>query len=368
MITSPLNNLTLKLNSLYRPIDDSGNGAGELSQAHESISKFNHNYYRNGMNASLGPASIITAAESASGLLVWLMNKSPATLTNFLLSLSENLTVHVSRTKLLGEGEVGKQRREGAVAWIQLFAGLGGYSSFLMDMFSSKEHEEMSLAKKVGITALSCVNSPLMFFGFGEKALLANTSRGMEHNECDGMQLNANSDLRVVTSWTAMKVYTWLSGIKPLKLLIDVSLPMFALRDALGHFAKDGISTVFTNRSNIKLPEKISNLFKKALFIKDEDHNSSSGIKTIFNKVFMQNWFLGEGKFRDKFIIPFCEKLGCKMPSYNLERSQDGEKIISVSIPCEKKSEEVLVEVSESQKKEEVFHSNPSQDLITSFG
>lgn len=326
-MSNSIGNLALKLDTSFRP-------KGNKNSIYEIVSEFNHDYYRNGLNKSLGPAGVVTMIEAASGLLVWFMNKGPATFTNFLLSLSENLTVHVSRTNLLGEGEVGKQRREGAVAWIQLLAGLGGYSSFLMDMFSSKaKHEELSIAKKIGLTGLACINSPLMFFGFGEKSLLANTSRGIKNNECDGMQLNANSDLRVVASWTAMKFYTWLSGIKPIKLLIDVALPMLALRDALGHFAKEGISKVFSNSLNIKLPEKISGFLKKLLLIKDANSQSkNTAMRVVFRKIFLKDWFLGKGKFRDKFLIPFFEKLGCKVPIYNIEKNGD-DNDLSISIP-----------------------------------
>ena len=310
-----------------KPVAQNGKTQKELADTHHKISDFNHSYYRHGMNAPFGPAGIIGLVEAVTGFVIWRSDRQPATLTAFLVSLAEYANVLVSGklSHIFGKGDTGTKNREGFIAHVQGLVGLVGLGSLVSEVVKEKEEEEMSLTKKVGLTAAAVVNSALMFLGFGEKSLLASISKGMKGHECKGMQLNANSDLRTALSWLTIGFYVWLSKIKPIKLGIDLAIPLLAVRDALAHYAHDGFTVLGGKNPVKKLPKGFSSFLSTITFSKGEDKRS--GVPWMFNK----HWFLGKGKFRDTFIVPVAKILNCKVPQCNINGHKD-EHIVSVKV------------------------------------
>ena len=323
---------SLDQNSLFKitldkygnPVSKNGETEQAVNKQYEQTSNFNHTYYKQGMNASFGPAGIVALIETLTGFVIWRNERKPAPLAAFLMSVAEYFSVPIARTALLGSGEIGKQRREGAGAHLQGIVGLCGIGSFIHQSLKEGEtEEELSLTKKLCLTFASVVNSALMFFTFGEKALLSVTSKGIKNNECIGMALNAKSDLRTSLSWLTVGIYLWLSKIKPLKNVIDFLVPLLSLRDALAYYAEEGFSLVFKNSTNLKLPNGLRKFLSFITLM-----NGSGEFKNI-PWIFDKNWFLSKGGFRDKYLIPIFQALGCKLPSINTN-GKDGEYIVSI--------------------------------------
>lgn len=312
--------------------DRSGNTKNnpDLIQKHV---KLNENYYRNELNKKWGPAELIAYFEIlTAGLLHWLI-KSPATFTNAVTSVGELIQVRIANTKRLGDPlsvdpvkrKIAESRREGATAWVQFFAGLGGLLSLLMDTIKGgqKEVHELSFFKKLGLSTTSFLSTVFMLFGGGEKNLIATLSKN-NSTEDDNERMNAHSDFRCFAEWATMTIFPWVTSIKPVRTIVEIVIPLLALREGIGHFVREGINSVFSNSLNKELPHKLKNILKKIFFTNEDKHDHKTHDKVP--GMFACKWFLGTEKragFRTKYIIPILRFFGCNPPHYNLDENSN---------------------------------------------
>ena len=262
--------------------------------------------------------------------------KGAAPLTNFLVSLAEYIQVLIAKTKLLGnpdtpgkEGEIAKQRRVGAMGWTQILAGIGGLTAFVNDIRKEDNDEDLSIAKKIGLSTSILASAGALFTTYIEKMLVIATSKGKKvGNEISGIFLNAHNDLRAVSEYVVMALYPWVRQIKPVKKLIDFAVPVLAFRDGLGSFLANGISKVFTKELNIKVPDKPRRFLKRLFFINGEFEDPIKNVKVpgiIGNEL-----VIGENGLRSMYA-PIYKALGCKnFPEVKLENS-NGEKLLNVA-------------------------------------
>jgi len=314
-----------------------------IEKVHESIGNKNHEYYKKEINSLHGPAGVAGLYDVFSTGLMWYFVPSAAPTTNFLVALADYLQVHIARTKLFGDpnvdsesGQIAKQRRVGAMAWTQVLAGAGGIGSFVTEaIFGENDDGDLSTGKKSLLSLSSLVAASTMLTTYSEKMVVATTSKGKKvGNEIKGIVLDANNDIRAALEYVAMAIYPWVTSIKSIKKAIDLAVPILAIRDGLGNFISDGISTVFTNKPNIQFPEKLGSFLKYALFIFTNGKNGKRPFSHVsLPKPLAQQWFLGEGNFRDRYLVPIFSALGCKtIPKVNME-GENGSRALVVKYP-----------------------------------
>src|SRR3989338_3074605 len=296
---------------------------------YERYGMYADSYYKDQMNRMFGPCSITAFFETvAAGFLLGLV-PGPATTTNFLTSFGEVLQVLTANSKFFGnprdvKPEIAKQaqdRSEGAMAWLQVFAGVGGLSGVVMDMVKKEEQDVDSLPffKKLGLSVSSFISSVLMFFGYGEKSLLSATCQ-KNSKKFNSISLNGRSDARCSIEWACMTLFPWVTGVKQLKTLIDILIPVFALKDGIGHFIREGISMVFSNKQT-----KFENIFGKGFTTFLRSTLFRNGHQIPVPPLFGSEWYLG-GKnspgFRDKYVFPYLKLLRCNPPIHKLGENE----------------------------------------------
>ncbi|GEM_PF-4995863 len=342
LYTQPITR-SIRMNLAGHPINSGTQTKSEVENLYRTVGENNHNYFRFDLNRPIGPAGIADAYDVAASAMMWAFEGGPATTTNFLASIAEYMQVYIARTKLLGDpnapglmGQIAKQRREGAMAWVQAVAGVTGLAGFGLERFIPAENEyESSIPKKIGLSAACVAGSAMMFGTYIEKALVALTSRGKtEGNECKGIKLNANSDARAIIDWLTMAVYPWVKNVRTVKAAIDLCIPLAALRDGVQHWVNEGISKVFANNENSHFSSSTKKLLRYLFFLPAKENANSYTIPSIFTG----GWLLGAGKFRDKYLVPILRFLGCKnIPNINVE-GENGHTALVVQVPGDRSS------------------------------
>jgi hypothetical protein len=326
------------MNLAGHPIYNGTQTKKETEDLYRAVGENNHNYFRFDLNRPAGPAGIADAYDVAASAMMWAFEGGPATTTNFLASIAEYMQVYIARTKLLGDpnasgltGQIAKQRREGAMAWVQAVAGVTGLAGFGLERINPGQDEyESSIPKKIGLSAGCLAGSAMMFGTYIEKALVALTSRGKtEGNECKGIKLNANSDARAIIDWFTMAIYPWVKNVKAVKAAIDLCIPLAALRDGVQHWVNEGVSKVFSNNQNSQFSNSTKKLLRYLFFLPAKENANNYTMPSIFTG----DWLLGAGKFRDKYLVPILRLLGCKnIPNINVE-GENGHTALVVQVP-----------------------------------
>lgn len=275
-------------------------------------------YYTNGLcgKASIGEGIAYFELIPASFLAYFI--KSPATITNWLTSFGELLQVWLGRTKRFGDPKVdtkelrklpegkrkeilqkannAKEKREGIMAWIQILAGLSGLFSLGFEKISKneKEVEDLSLLKRVSLSTTSFLSAVFMLSGYFEKNLISGISSKVGGTtEYNNMRMNGNSDLRCFAEWTTMTFLPWIP--KKIKTLIDIAIPIVAIREGLSEFAHSGhITSIFGNK-DFTLSTGTQNFLKKLCLVRNKEDicsiptlaRSSLFINFIRNKLFV---------------------------------------------------------------------------------
>ena len=329
-----------KPNLVFRSqYDRFGNSFGEKENIKKITNKTN-DYYKKDLNMKWGIAELVALFEAFSGAVVVFFLPSAATVTNALTSCGEYGQVLIARTKSLGDTSApdenssldelkktndrikqAESRREGAMAFMQLGAGTLGAMSNVLDFVkgSTKDVQDLSVFKKVGLSAASFISSVSMFLGWGEKSIMSSISKGGPESE--NMSMNAASDFRCFLEWSAMTVYPWIRGFKLARKGLDILIPYLAIREGLKHFIHEGISKVINNDVlDFKkcFGEKITNVLKFVFQIKD---NKNKGIPHLF----FLNWFLGGKKgdgFRSKVLLNILRAFKCNAPECWLENDK----------------------------------------------
>lgn len=303
---------------------------------HEKVGDKSHHYYRSELNHLLGPDGIISGFDLFSNGFMWYFTKGAAPLTSFLVSIAEYLKVLIANTKLLGnpnasgkEGEIAKQRRVGAMAWTQILAGIGGFAAFLNNITSKEEVENLSLPKKIGLSTSMLTSALGLFTIYTEKMLVIATSKGKRiGNEIAGIFLDAHNDLRAILEYLVMSVYPWVRKIKPIKMVIDLLVPVLAFRDGFGSFLTEGISKVFKNEANFKFPDKIRRFLKRIFYINGEFEDPIKNVN--FPDIICNDLVIGQNGFRGLYA-PVYRALGCRnFPEVKLKNG-DGNKYLVIA-------------------------------------
>lgn len=343
-----------KVTSVNGPQEDTSLNSSEIALRLDE-------YYTNGFcgKGSIGEGIALFELVPASCLAYFI--KSPATITNLLTSFGELLQVWLGRTKRFGDPKVdtkelrkleegkrkeilekannAKEKREGIMAWIQILAGLSGLFSLGLETVNKneKEVEDLSLLKRASLSTTSFLSAIFMLSGYFEKNFIAGISSKFggttEHNN---MRMNGNSDLRCFTEWTTMTFLPWIP--KKIKILIDIAIPLAALREGLREFAHSGhITSIFSDKDFL-LSKGIQNFLKKLCFVKDKEDTcsiptfarSSLFINFIRNKLFVPILKLFKAN------PPICKKEGenvfCDLGN-GLSRDKDGKKAIFATVP-----------------------------------
>lgn len=322
--------LSLNGNLILSPNQDSKKHELE----HAKLGDKSHKYYRKELNHFLGPDGIVGAYDLIASALMLFFAKGAAPFTNFFISLAEYMQVFIARTKIFGnpdantkEGEIARQRRVGAMAWTQVFAGFGGFAAFLTEMFKNEEPEDLSFFKKTGLSLSILASAGALFTTYAEKMIVIATSKGKKvGNEISGIFLDANNDLRAVAEYLVMAIYPWVRHIRPIKRTIDLLVPILALRDGLGNFTADGINKVFVKKPSKHLPNGLKRFLKKLFFINGEYENPAKYVG--LPNMLCGEWFLGKNGLRSKYA-PIYKALQCKnFPEIKLENNGHGKLLL----------------------------------------
>lgn len=299
-------------------------------------------YYTTEMNHPFGIAGAVAVFECFTAGILWKFIQGAATFTNWMTSLAELAQVGIANTKVLGDprnkddekAEIAKLRRESAMAWTQISAGFAGLFSYVLDFIKKGDEEihAMSFFKKLTLSVASAVCAISMFFGFGEKTLIATVANG-HSKESKNIRMNGDSDGRCAVEWTGMSIFTWFSQIKPVKAVIDFVVPYFALREGLEHLIANVVNVVIDERKHNfhdLFGKTTKNILEKIFFISSEHHDQIQG-KTYWP--FNTEWFLGTSQqdgFRTRVIVPILRFFGCRqyLPLINLMGDIDKKGVI----------------------------------------
>ncbi len=306
------------------------------------------NYYTKEMNKmpfGFGPFTAVTETAAASSL-VWCF-PGPATWVNLLTTVGEYVKTWVAGTDKFGDpnDEKVKANREGAMAWLQIFAGAGGLVGTLWGKISNSDNdvEEVPLFKKAILSAASGINALFMFFGAGEKTLLSTLSENGDLKDIKGREykniiIDGHSDMRCSVEWAVMSLVPWISNTKLLKDVVDLGVIYGALREGVDYFLQENkLSFVLENLKEHPVLNKAFKTFTNPLSLFKADNNNfkrmTSAVCFPFN-CFLK-WFLGTekdkdgpgmGGFRNNRLVPLLELFGCNPPKCYLD---DNKNIIS---------------------------------------
>lgn len=285
-----------------------------------------------GIKKGVGIGGVIAGFETVVAWLLVYLQKSPATITNLLTTLSECVQVAIAnyaQTKVNPENmrdplekekaykklKADEEKRENWVATAVTAAGglgLWKWGKEMLDYANGNENEihELPLFQKVGLGVASLLNAFGMCSGYSEKCTLAPISEngGFRTEE---MKLNGKSDGRCTMEWLTMTLFPFIVNMKPVKALFDLVLPLAAVTDGIGHFS-----------------ERFEQFMEKHLkFLKD-----------IHHKLFFREWFFGnkpDSGFRAIILKPIYELFGCNPPE------------------CYLKNDKLMVKLASSELKEE---------------
>ena len=202
------------------------------------ISSYLDNYCKEGYKpkSGVGVWRVVAGFEAVVGLFLGFLQKSPATITNLATSVAE-----FAQTMIIGS-KLPKSLRENAIAGVVTGAGSLGLYSWFKDLKETikgdgKELESLPMWQKVGLTVGSLASSLMMSLGFLEKSSISPLIQEKNGGEgSEEIELNGNSDGRCTIEWGLMAIFLWFSKIKPIKMAIDLTLPLSALYDGVGHF------------------------------------------------------------------------------------------------------------------------------------
>ncbi len=342
------------------PIQETDNGQAK------KITDLANDCYKNQMNKVFGISELVALFEAFSGALLGFFMPSPATWTNALTSFGEYGQVLIARTTALGDttpapenaSEIEKEeakeriktaeeRREGAMAWMQLGAGSLGAISNVLDFVrgdSDTDIQELSVLKKVGLSIASFASAVCMFFGWGEKTLMSTISKNGPESE--NMRMNADSDFRCFLEWSSMTVYPWVRGFKLARKALDIIIPYLAIRNGIGHLIREGVSKIINNDKSLPLESYIGKGFTKtlsSLFLINTSKKDKEENDTV-PSIFYSKWFLGDKEdngFRSKYLLPTLKFFGCNSPNVWLQ-----DKNLVIEYPS---SKETLVQPGEEK-------------------
>lgn len=304
---------------------------------------------KNPLKVGMGPFIALTETIAAGFLVTSL--RTISTGINLVTTLGEFFQTWVAGTDSLGDpndkdkkkAEEAKDKREGYMAGVQVFAGGMGALGFAWDQIFGEEHEmrEVPLWKKIGLSFSSAFNAIFMFFGAAEKTLISGLSKNNEveklrGNEYSDMRINGHNDRRCTLEWSLMTVLPWVSNINLLKNAADLLIIYGALREGFDHYLdKNKILGVCDNLDKKPGLKKAAQYFCNPKLLLTEAYSkvSSNGKKKPekeekgeiicfpFNKGL--RWFLGTESdkdgpgtngFRQKYLVPVLKFFGTTPP------------------------------------------------------
>ena len=367
---------------------------------YRDCARYIDNYYTKEMNKlpfGFGPLVATTETVAATSL-VWYF-KSPATWINLFTTLGEWVQTWVAGTDCFDKKEVKelkarfknetlseddkekiqdeidnkskatKENREGAMAWVQVLAGVFGLVGFVAEKFSGKDDEpnDVPVYKKVILSGASALNVFLMFFGAGEKTLMSTLSansevEGIRGREYKSMEINGHSDWRCFIEWAVMSIVPWVSNISLGKNAVDLGIIYGALKEGFEYFLGANKVTWFLDDldQSPKL-KKFFNFFTNPIGVNKKEENDL--ICFPFNR--LTKWFLGNegdeygagtGGFRNNRFVPILKFFGCKPP--NVYMSNDG------NITCEIPSSKIDVSQDDQSKVVSVAENEASKVAV----
>jgi len=329
------------------------NPCGEkLSENHRNevreIASHSESYYSRwnsiqlgGDKKRIGIGITVGGFEAGVGALILaLVERSSATILNFLTSLQEVGQAIVSglewananldeikdekkREEVENELKERARKREVALASLVSVAACGGlykwgreysWGKDILHIFDGDSHDikEVPLWQKIGLTIGSFLSMVAMAVGYVEKSLMATVAQSKNGGvRAKEIIINAKSDLRCTIEWFCMGLFLWVRKIRPLKMLIDLGLPLNALQDGVGHLLEPLLES----------EDSSSNIFIKALkkIFKDSDE-----IKTPV-KVF-NGWFFGKKEntgLRSRVFTGVYKAFGCEPLDCHLDESSN---------------------------------------------
>lgn len=338
IITKPAN-YSLTFNLKNNQITSTAGPEEEASLNASEIALRFDEYYTKGLcgKGSVGEGIAIFELIPASCLAYFI--KSPATITNLLTSFGELLQVWLGRTKRFGDPKVdrkelrklpeekrnevlekaskAKEKREGIMAWIQILAGISGLFSLGLETTNKneKEIEELPFLKRASLSTTSLLSAAFMLSGYFEKNFISGIASKLGlTNEHNNMRMNGNSDLRCFFEWISMTLLPWIP--KKLKILVDIGIPIVALREGLSEFVKSGHLTSIFSEKKFPIAKGAQSFLKKLLLIKKEKDECSLPIFTKSN--FFVNFI------RNKLFAPVLKLFKTNPPICSME----GENIV----------------------------------------
>ena len=197
-----------------------------------------------GANRGFGVGAVIALFEIFIGGALALIERSPAPITNFLTSVSENAQVFIagyeSKSGKKADEKKLKHAMEACVATSGVL-GLYLWCKEINGMVKGESHEVHDLPswQKWGLTLGSLGSAAMMGIGYLEKSLMATLAAKNGGKKAGQIIINARSDLRCAIEWLAMVIYLWVKEFKPAKIAIDLLLPGAAIQDGFSHLVGD---------------------------------------------------------------------------------------------------------------------------------
>ena len=291
-----------------------------------------------GEEKGLGIGALVALFEMFVGTMLVVVERSPATITNLLTTISENFQVIIGGSeedelkKLDQESDEEKKKQLGkelhdkrrvkrqAMALAVATSGGLGLIQWIREIsnFGVHDVEDLPMWQKTTLTVKSLISAAMMWIGYFEKGLMAILTKSRNGSgKANEIVLNASSDGRCCIEWVVMAAYLWVRQLKPFKIAIDLGLPIAALKDGLHHLAEDLVHSS---------SDKVKNILKGIFHF---HHDSEEEIEVPF--LYFNKFFLGNKKgsgIRNRIFLPLFRLFGCKPFDCQIEKDN-----LIVSVP-----------------------------------
>ncbi len=232
---------------------------GQKSSSSNHAADLGDEYFRRTNDFPASPGMAAAGIEIIGAGALWRCFPGPATIVNLLTTVGETAQVLVSKSN----GFFSKNVKDGLLAWFQILSGAFGFVGVAKEIFfdeHEQDYENVPLFEKITLSGASLLNVFLMISGAIEKSLLSmvcnNNNEGKKHatestSEYRTSLTSALSDRRCHIEWALMTAIPWVSKVEFFKKILDVVIPLQAIREGLDTFVEEPEASL--------LPEKFVN-------------------------------------------------------------------------------------------------------------
>ena len=232
----------------------------------------------------------------------------------------------------LSESKINKNLKEFSLGGMQIVGGLWGFKGFVSEVLGTEgdaDYSNVSITKKIALSATSILNMFFMLAGAVEKSLLSMVASNRDDKDSVGSNseyMNASIDAyanrRCSIECIVQAGMPWFLNIKFFKRVFDFWLPYQAIREGLDPFieyAKRAKNTLLLKV--LKVIENPTTLFKKHANDVDRQYTICFPFDKCLKFLLGHEDNEGASGIRNILIKPFYEFFGVKSPDYYLDKN-----------------------------------------------